>query len=202
MAKLRFNYSRGFPLTLTSAFPHSSLPELTGLLAQFPCISVVLQDDSDSAGGVILLTSPEEKAGRSERPVRVLIVDDDHGFRTFIRRVLDNEMNLSVVSEAMDGKEAVDKSVELKPDLVLMDMDLPRIDGLEATRQIKTGLPGTVVIMFSPLEGTEYREATARSGADDFLVKTAEISQILATIRRCMPGKPTATGSMGRGKPQ
>lgn len=132
-------------------------------------------------------------------PVRVLIVDDDHGFRTFIRRVLDNEADLSIVGEALDGEEAVHKARELRPQLVLMDMDLPRIDGLEATRRTKEALPETVVIMFSPLDGAEYRDAVARSGADAFLTKLTPISQILSTIRHWLPGKTAATGPMVKG---
>lgn len=132
--------------------------------------------------------------------MRVLIVDDDHGFRTFIRRVLDKEDELSVVGEAMDGEEAVGKALELKPNLVLMDMDLPRIDGLEATRQIKAALPDTLVIMFSPLDGMEYRDAATRSGADEFLTKTTAISQILGTIRRWLPGKTAANSTLVKGQ--
>jgi DNA-binding NarL/FixJ family response regulator len=131
--------------------------------------------------------------------VRVLIADDDNGFRIFMRRVLDRELDLSVVGEAMDGDEAVRKAKELKPALVLMDMDLPRTDGLEATRQLKGFLPGTVVIMFSPLDGTEYRAAAARSGADGFLVKTTAISQMLSSIRHWLPGRSTATSSAMKG---
>jgi len=123
--------------------------------------------------------------------VRVLIADDDTGFRTFMRRTLKNEADLTVVGEAMDGEEAVRKAKELKPSLVLMDIDLPRTDGLEATRQIKGSLPETVVIMFSPLDGMEYRDAAARSGANGFLVKATAISQILSTIRRSLPGEST-----------
>jgi two-component system, NarL family, response regulator DesR len=125
--------------------------------------------------------------------LRVLIADGNPGFRTFMRRVLGKEVDLSVVGEAMDGEEAVRKAEELKPALVLMDLDLPRTDGLEATRRLKVCLPGTVVIMFSPLDGREYRNAAARSGADGFLVKTTAISQILSTIRHWMPGKTTGS---------
>jgi len=132
--------------------------------------------------------------------VRVLIADDDYGFRTFMRRVLDKEANLSVVGEAMDGEEAVRKAKELMPALVLMDLDMPRTDGLEATRRLKVSLPGTVVIMFSMFDGREYRDAAARSGADGFLVKTTAISQILATIRHWLPGKPPTNKSLVKGQ--
>lgn len=117
-----------------------------------------------------------------------------------MRRVLDNEGDVSIVGEAMDGEEAVGKARELKPDVVLMDMDLPRIDGLEATRRTKEALPDTVVIMFSPLDGAEYRDAATRSGADDFLTKITPIAQILSTIRHWLPGKTAATSPLVKGQ--
>ncbi len=122
--------------------------------------------------------------------MRVLIADDDPGFRIFMRGVLRNQADLSVVGEAIDGEEAVRKANELKPALVFMDIDLPRTDGLEATRQIKGFLPGTVVIVFSPLDGMVYRDAAARSGANGFLVKVTPISQILLTARQLLHGEP------------
>ncbi len=122
----------------------------------------------------------------------VLIADDDAGFRTFIRRVLEKENDTSVVGEALDGHEAVSKAEHLRPHLVLMDMDLPRMDGLEATRRVKESLPGTVVVMFGTLDGAAYREAAARSGADGFMAKTTPISQILSAIRQWSGPKNTS----------
>jgi DNA-binding NarL/FixJ family response regulator len=124
--------------------------------------------------------------------VQVLIADDDEAFRTFMRRVLDKENDTSVVDEAIDGQEAVWKAEHLKPTLVLMDMDLPRLDGLEATRRVKAALPETVVVMLGTLDGPAYREAAARSGADDFLAKATPISQILSIIRSWSDPKSTS----------
>ncbi len=73
-----------------------------------------------------------------------------------------------------------------------MDMDLPRMDGLEATRRVKESLPGTVVVMFGTLDGAAYREAAARSGADGFMAKTTPISQILSAIRQWSGPKNTS----------
>jgi len=126
--------------------------------------------------------------------VQILIADDDAGFRTFVRRVLDKESDTSVVGEALDGHEAVRKAENLKPNLILMDMDLPRMDGLEATRRVKASLPGTVIVMLGSLDGPAYREAAARSGADGFMPKTTPIAQILSTIRHWSPPKSTTRG--------
>jgi DNA-binding NarL/FixJ family response regulator len=68
--------------------------------------------------------------------------------------------------------------------MVLMDMDLPAVDGLEATRRIKGDVPRTFVIMFASLDGLAFREASARSGADEFLPKFAPLPMILSTLRR------------------
>jgi DNA-binding NarL/FixJ family response regulator len=118
-----------------------------------------------------------------------LIADDDEGFRRFMRRAVESVAGWRVIAEAVDGDEAVRKTLQLRPQAVLIDMDLPQIDGLEATRRIKDTRPGTIVIMFASLDGKAYREAAVRSGADDFFPKTAPISQILATIRRWCPPK-------------
>jgi len=125
--------------------------------------------------------------GHEEKRVRVLITDDDQKFRIFIRRVLEAQINLAIIGEAQDGEEAVKKAQEMKPEMVIMDMDMPGIDGLEATRRVKASLPRAVVVMFSPAEGRAYRDAAARSGADDFIPKTASVFQILSKIRSWCP---------------
>jgi DNA-binding NarL/FixJ family response regulator len=133
-----------------------------------------------SGEGRILPLGPTTKEVGS---LRILIADDDQGFRVFIRRVLELEKDWVIVGEAVDGGDAVSKAEQLRPNLVLMDMDLPGIDGLEATRQIKAAIPGTVVIMFSSLDGPAYRDAAARCGANEFLFKLDPLSKIITTIR-------------------
>ena len=95
---------------------------------------------------------------------------------------------MKVVGEAADGEEVVRVAHQLEPDVVLVDIDLRGSDAFEATQRIKARLPGTKVIMLSVLEGEVYRKAAAKHGADAFLLKSAEISQLLPAIRR---GKPT-----------
>jgi DNA-binding NarL/FixJ family response regulator len=125
--------------------------------------------------------------------LRILIADDQQGFRNFIRRVLNSDQSLTVVGEALDGEDAVELAEKLRPDMVLMDVDLPRLNGLEATRMIKASAPlrGIVVIMLSTVDGAAYRAAAAKAGADNFLPKTAPIVYILSTIRHWV--RPPAT---------
>ena len=121
--------------------------------------------------------------------MRVLIADDDRGYRKFVRRILEMERDMVVVAEAADGEEAVRLAQELNPDLILMDIDMPRLDGLQATRRLKAHQVGiqTRVLVFCLLGGQTYRDAAVKYGADAFLPKDAPISQILSTIRKFSP---------------
>jgi len=114
--------------------------------------------------------------------VKVLIADAKHQYRRFIKQVLERRGDLKVVGEAADGEEVIRLAHRLKPDVVLMDIDLQGTDAFDATQYIKTRLPGTKVIMLSVLEGETYRKAAAKYGADAFLPKSAEISELLSVI--------------------
>ena len=105
--------------------------------------------------------------------MRVLIADESPSFRAFLRHILELECDLSVVGEVADGKEAVQHARELKPDVVLMNIDLPSPDGLQAARHVKASLPATKVIMLSRVDGEAYRVAAFRHGANLFLPKGA-----------------------------
>jgi DNA-binding NarL/FixJ family response regulator len=88
-----------------------------------------------------------------------------------------------VVGEAADAEEVVRLAQQLKPDVVLMDIDLPGLDSLEAIRRVKASLPATKIIMLSAVDGETYSKAAEKSGADIFLSKSAPISEILSVIR-------------------
>ena len=114
--------------------------------------------------------------------MRALIADAEQGFRRFIRRILDRQPDMNVVGQASDAEEVVRLAQQLKPD-VLIDIDLPGLDGLEATRHIKASLPGTKVIMLSAVDGETYRNTAAKHGVDGFLPKSAPVSEILSVVR-------------------
>ncbi len=105
-------------------------------------------------------------------PVRVLIVDDQEPFRTAARMVVEATDGFEVVGEAETGEESVDRARELSPDLVLMDVNLPGIDGLEATRRILAQGGGSIVVLLlSTYEEAEYAPRAAECGAAAYVPK-------------------------------
>jgi len=105
--------------------------------------------------------------------VTVLIVDDQAPFRDVARLVVDMADGFAVVGEAAGGREAVAAAAELAPALVLMDMNMPDIDGFEATRQIRARHPQIRVLMLSTHDPADYRTQARAAGACDFITKSA-----------------------------
>lgn len=106
------------------------------------------------------------------RPARVLIVDDQEPFRSAARLVVGLVDGFEVAGEAATGEEAVDLAGEIVPDLILMDINLPGIDGLEATRQVVASLPDVKVIVMSTYEAGEYEQRALDAGAVAFISKS------------------------------
>lgn len=118
------------------------------------------------------------------RKIKTLIVDDHPGFREGLRRVLAIEPDIELVGEASAGPEAIEKALTLRPEVVLMDIGLPGMSGLEATRLIKERLVDLRVIILTAQEAEEYREAAAAAGASDYVVKRFACGRLAASIRR------------------
>lgn len=127
-------------------------------------------------------------------PVKILLVDDDQAFRSILRRLLEREQDFSVVGEAGDGVEAVEVTRVLQPNIILMDLAMPRVNGLDATRRIKAERPETKVIILTQHQDDAYRQAAAQTGADAFLIKTARLTDLLTTIRQLTEGGPDEPG--------
>ena len=116
--------------------------------------------------------------------IRTLIVDDDAGFRRRLSEFLASEPGIEIVGEAADGLEVIPKATELKPDLVLMDVRMPGMNGVNATRKLKEEMPEVKLIMLSVFDLPEYREAAMVSGASDYVVKKSMIEELVPAIRR------------------
>ena len=134
--------------------------------------------------------------------IAVLIVDDQplmlHALKTFI----ENEDGVSVVGTAEDGEAAVEAAKALEPDLVLMDIKMPRLNGIEATRKIVSEIPGTRVLALTTFSTLDYVVPALRAGAAGYLVKDARPDEILAAIRNAMddslPLSPSVVRLMAR----
>jgi DNA-binding NarL/FixJ family response regulator len=114
----------------------------------------------------------------------LLIADDDAGVRGSIRRVLDRDPDTEVIGEAADGEEAVRLARELHPGMVLMDISMPRMNGLEALRLTKQAWPDTKIIMVTIHDEEQYRAVATAGGADGFVLKKALGTDLLPAIRR------------------
>ena len=114
---------------------------------------------------------------------RVFLADDHRILREGIRTLLQREPDIEVVGEAGDGAEAVDKVTQLIPDIVLMDITMPGINGLEATRQIKKKTPGVKVLILTMHETGQYLSQMLQAGASGYVVKTTSTSDLIAAIK-------------------
>ncbi len=116
--------------------------------------------------------------------VRVVVVDDQELVRTGFKVILDSEPDIEVVGEASDGREAIEVAERLRPDVVLMDIRMPVLDGLEATRRIVTDPEeGPRVLILTTFDLDEYVYEALRSGASGFLLKDGPAEQLLSAVR-------------------
>ncbi len=121
----------------------------------------------------------------------ILIVDDAEFMRVMLRDIC-AEMNFEVVGEAADGEQAVAMYGELSPDLVLLDITMPKLDGTEALRQILAQDPAAQVVMITALGQKEQVLAAIKTGARDFIIKPFDQERVTETLSRIMTPQPVA----------
>ena len=120
---------------------------------------------------------------------RVIVVDDHDLLRESLRSMLECEQDLQIVAEAKDGQEAIELCRLHRPDLVLMDVRMPRVDGFEATRRIKEELGTTKVLIMSASNGGEYVSKAIRAGAEGYVSKDASIEEWQEAVREVLCGE-------------
>ena len=121
---------------------------------------------------------------QNDSPIRVLIVDDVNHVRTELALLLSLSGDVEIIGQAANGLEAVHLAEMLSPAVVLMDLEMPVLDGYEAARRIKARMPGCRVIALSIHDGEDIREECVRAGMDDFVPKGACVDALLQAIRQ------------------
>jgi len=136
-----------------------------------------------------------ERVGETSREAtrsqgaRLLIADDHALVREGLRTMLSGEVGIEIIAEANDGQQALDICRELRPDLVLMDVRMPVMDGLEATKKIKQEMPKTSVMMVTMHENADYLFEAVKAGAAGYVLKDASGERLLSAVRRTLEGE-------------
>lgn len=122
------------------------------------------------------------RTGVRDRLLRVVLVDDEPGVRALVKALLSHQAGIEIVAEARDGVEAVEVADRLRPDILLMDLHMPKMDGLEATRRVKARVPDVKIIGFSTCEEDEVSRKMLDAGADAYLTKTSPVEALIAAV--------------------
>jgi NarL family two-component system response regulator LiaR len=121
--------------------------------------------------------------------IRIVIADDHSVLREGTRKLLEEEADMEVVGQAIDGEEAVKLTRELKPDVVLMDIAMPKLDGIAATKQIKHELPATNVLILSAYDDDQFVFRLLQAGAAGYLLKSVHSQELVAGVRSVFHGE-------------
>jgi DNA-binding NarL/FixJ family response regulator len=133
---------------------------------------------------------------QDSRPITVVVADDHELFRRGMQTVLAMEAGFDVLAQAADGEEAVAKVAELAPDVVLMDVRMPGIDGIEAARRIRESTPSTRVVMLTISDEEDDLYGAVRAGANGYLLKDASLEDVADAVRAVARGESLISPSM------
>jgi two-component system response regulator NreC len=134
----------------------------------------------------------------TEQPIKIFLADDHTIVRQGLAKLLEAEPNIKVVGEAQDGREAVNKVQRLNPDIVIMDIAMPLLNGIEATRQIKKILPQTKIIILSMHSHDRYISELINLGASGYLLKDSTGGEIVKAVSAAMKGDVYLSPSISR----
>jgi len=121
--------------------------------------------------------------------IKILIADDHRLFREGLARVLNDVPEMSVVASASNGEEALARAIETRPNVILMDLNMPVVDGVEATRRLRVALPQANVLMLTVSEQEQHLFAAVRAGARGYLLKSMASDELIDAIRRANAGE-------------
>ncbi|HVM40254.1 MAG TPA: response regulator transcription factor [Acidimicrobiia bacterium] len=131
-----------------------------------------------------------------ESEIRVLVADDHALFRRGLNMILESEGGIQVIAEAEDGQEAVNKALDLAPDVVLMDVRMPRLSGIEAASRIREGVPSCKILMLTVSDEEEDLYEAVKAGANGYLLKEISIEEVADAIRAVTQGQSLISPSM------
>ena len=125
-----------------------------------------------------------------KKKIRLLLAEDHVVVREGTRQLLEHEPDFAIVGEASNGEEAVRLAKQLKPDVVVMDVNMPKLGGIEATKQIKAALPATIVLVLSGYDYDEYIFSMMEAGAAGYLLKDVSGDDLIDAVRAVYAGEP------------
>lgn len=129
--------------------------------------------------------------------IRILLADDHEIVRCGLRDILGTRLDWDVCAEAGDGREAVEMALRLRPDVALLDLTMPALNGIEATRQIRRELPGTEVLVFTMHQSEQLAREVLQAGARGYLLKSAAARQLVPAVEAIARHRPFLTGRVG-----
>src|SRR5688500_17528266 len=139
---------------------------------------------------------PQPTPSSRATSARIIIADDHELTRAGLRNMLEGERSLTLVGEATNGREAVALCQELRPDLALLDVRMPEMDGLAATSAIRQSCPQTKVLIVTTHENPDYLLAALKAGAAGYVLKDVTRHDLLLTIRRVLRGESVLSGEI------
>ncbi len=135
---------------------------------------------------------------RGSEPMRVVIADDHGIVRSGVRMLLERQSDIQVIGEASDGAEARDMVIREKPDLAILDVKMPKLTGLQATREIREQVPEVSVLILSMYDDDRYLFEALKAGASGYVLKTQADADLMAAVRAVEKGEPFLTPAAQR----